>query len=343
METAQFAGGVIRSGSSQEINYFITDHLGSVRSIVNSAGTTVEQNDYYAFGAKHVRSNYVKNDNRLDYNGKEEQTTGNLKYLDYGARMYDNTIGRWFNTDPLAEIYYSQSPYHFSGNNPVNLIDRNGMNYSYSGGQYFRPDGSVAEWDEVYDWIQQPENSTVIYKRPPPMYERVMPLPEFEFDFGGPSRLDDAIILERMFDMAAKENNIADWRILLDTYNGLVGSVNSAASLQVLVAKKLSGDEIKWLKTAKNITQGLGILTATTDAFLTYDAIKNNKPALDHGINASIGALSLMGTGGSVVGFVLANYYRAVKFVHDDIITPINTHWKEMYINMMNTATGGYW
>ncbi len=46
LETAQFAGGVIRSGNSQEINYFITDHLGSVRSIVNSAGTTVEQNDY---------------------------------------------------------------------------------------------------------------------------------------------------------------------------------------------------------------------------------------------------------------------------------------------------------
>ncbi len=37
------------------------------------------------------------------------------------------------------------------------------MNYTYSGGQYFRPDGSVAEWDEVLAWLQQPENSTTIY------------------------------------------------------------------------------------------------------------------------------------------------------------------------------------
>ncbi len=126
LETAQFAGGVIRSGNSQEINYFITDHLGSVRAIVNSAGTTVEQNDYYAFGAKHVRSTYAKNSNRLDFNGKEEQTTGDLKYLDYGARMYDPAIGRWFNTDPLAEKYYPLSQYNYALNNPVFFIDPDG-------------------------------------------------------------------------------------------------------------------------------------------------------------------------------------------------------------------------
>ncbi|MCL2562367.1 MAG: hypothetical protein FWE10_08655 [Rikenellaceae bacterium] len=39
LETAQFAGGVIRLTSGvQEVNYFLTDHLGSVRSIVDAAG-----------------------------------------------------------------------------------------------------------------------------------------------------------------------------------------------------------------------------------------------------------------------------------------------------------------
>ena len=141
LETAQFAGGVIRSGNSQEINYFITDHLGSVRSIVNSAGTAVEQNDYYAFGAKHVRSNYAQNSNRFDYNGKEEQTTGNLKYLDYGARMYDNTIGRWFNVDPLADLYYQYSPYNYTLNNPVRYIDPDGTWVPGADGHLMMEDG----------------------------------------------------------------------------------------------------------------------------------------------------------------------------------------------------------
>ena len=127
LETAQFAGGVIRSGNSQEINYFITDHLGSVRSIVNASGAVVEQNDYYAFGAKHVRSDYPQNSNRFDFNGKEEQTTGDLDYLDYGARMYDPMIGRWFNTDPLAEKFYPLSQYNYALNNPVFFIDPDGM------------------------------------------------------------------------------------------------------------------------------------------------------------------------------------------------------------------------
>ena len=152
LETAQFAGGVIRSGNSQEINYFITDHLGSVRAIVNTAGTAVEQNDFYAFGAKHVRGTYPKNDNRLDYNGKEEQTTGDLKYLDYGARMYDNTIGRWFNTDPLAEKYYSYSPFNYCINNPLILIDPIGEDvyfifYSLSDSRFF--DAAMTRYREI--------------------------------------------------------------------------------------------------------------------------------------------------------------------------------------------------
>ncbi len=50
-------------------------------------------------------------------------------WYDYGARFYDAQIGRWHSVDPLAEEYYSQSPFHFSGNNPIYYVDDNGMNY----------------------------------------------------------------------------------------------------------------------------------------------------------------------------------------------------------------------
>jgi YD repeat-containing protein len=71
--------------------YYTTDHLGSTRAIINSSGTVVERNDYYPFGGQHGNSSYPQlAGNRFKYNGKEVQTTGNIGYLDYGARMYDD-------------------------------------------------------------------------------------------------------------------------------------------------------------------------------------------------------------------------------------------------------------
>ncbi len=37
----------------------------------------------------------------------------------------------WLSVDPLAEKYYSISPYSFCGNNPVNRIDKDGREWSY--------------------------------------------------------------------------------------------------------------------------------------------------------------------------------------------------------------------
>ena len=128
LETAHFGDGVIRvnENGTQAVDYFICDHLGSVRMIVDSAGAVKERNDYYPFGARHVRSDYALSTNRWKYNGKELQVTGDLGFLDYGARMYDMSVGRWFGMDPLTERYAGLSGYVFSGNNPLLLVDRNG-------------------------------------------------------------------------------------------------------------------------------------------------------------------------------------------------------------------------
>ncbi|MFN8288971.1 MAG: DUF6443 domain-containing protein [Chitinophagaceae bacterium] len=65
------------------------------------------------------------------YNGKEEQKNefsdgAGLDWLDYGARMYDAQLGRFFVQDFFAFEYDILSPYQYTSNNPINYIDING-------------------------------------------------------------------------------------------------------------------------------------------------------------------------------------------------------------------------
>ena len=126
-ESGLFGEGVV-SGSS--ICYHLKDHLGSIRAIVDGSGRLLEENDYYAFGHRHPRSEQAQSSaNRFKYNGKELQTVGGLGYLDYGARMYDQSLGRWFTTDPLSEKYYGLSPYVYCGNNLLRYVDPDGKEW----------------------------------------------------------------------------------------------------------------------------------------------------------------------------------------------------------------------
>ena len=125
-ESTPFGGGriVATAGNDTEIRYFLTDHLESVRVVATDQNNLLERNDYQPFGKRWVTPSMPVSDNRDRFNGKEDQSFAGLPFSDYGARMYDRERGRWLSQDPLQQYH---SPYVFCGNNPIRLIDLDGM------------------------------------------------------------------------------------------------------------------------------------------------------------------------------------------------------------------------
>lgn len=118
-------GYITLSGATPAYHYYLKDHQGNNRVVIDQAGTVEQVNHYYPFGG--LFGEGLQSSNQpYKYNGKELDRFQNLDMYDYGARHYDAALGRWFTVDPMAEKYYSILPYVYVANNPVRFIDPDG-------------------------------------------------------------------------------------------------------------------------------------------------------------------------------------------------------------------------
>jgi RHS repeat-associated protein len=106
------------------VNYrLVTDHLGSVRLVVDaSTGSVVSKIDYDVWG--NITSSQNLSFQPFGFaGGLRDDATGLVRF---GARDYDPHVGRWTGKDPTGFNGGGANLYGYSFVDPVNYIDMNG-------------------------------------------------------------------------------------------------------------------------------------------------------------------------------------------------------------------------
>jgi RHS repeat-associated protein len=111
------------------LNFILTDHLGSTSLVTDANGTVINETKYKAWG----ELRYSSGTNPTDYT-----YTGQYSYTDdfglmfYNARWYDSSLSRFAQADTIVPLQtqgvQAWDRYAYANNNPVSYTDPTGHN-----------------------------------------------------------------------------------------------------------------------------------------------------------------------------------------------------------------------
>lgn len=116
----------VGNGSGTDgLSWLFADHLGSTSITADASGNKVAELRYKAWGE--LRFTFGSTPTTFGYTGQRSENA--LGLIFYGARWYDNSLGRWVQPDTnIPEQYNSLDwdRYVYVRNNPLTLVDPNG-------------------------------------------------------------------------------------------------------------------------------------------------------------------------------------------------------------------------
>ncbi|HWK59058.1 MAG TPA: SpvB/TcaC N-terminal domain-containing protein [Parapedobacter sp.] len=113
--------------TQKKIHYQLANHLGSSALELDENGDVITYEEYFPYGGTSFIAGRNKRDIDLKayrYSGKERDDVTGLYY--FGYRYYAHWMGGWINPDPIGPED-SENLYLYVHNNPVNVVDPNGL------------------------------------------------------------------------------------------------------------------------------------------------------------------------------------------------------------------------
>jgi len=110
------------NGTPRQRQVFHADGLGSIATLTDESGATVQTYTYAAFGS--IRTQTGTDLNRVTFTAREAMGDS-LGFFYYRHRIYDPHTGRFTSEDPLGFID-GANMYIYVGNNPLLFVDPTG-------------------------------------------------------------------------------------------------------------------------------------------------------------------------------------------------------------------------